>query len=269
MAHKNRYINTHFWDDLYIVELDPIEKLLFLYLLTSPLNNIAGCYEIQLRRIAFDTGIDKDMVAKILQRFERDEKVYYIEGHILILNFAKHQKLNHNIVTGIEKVLNELPETIKETKAFESLYKAFESLLKASNYLNLNLNSNLNINSNTNSNRNASPKPKSQHASVLVSDVSLTNELKEPNKNERPFNDTDPLFERVWELYQRRGSKAEAYKQWKTLSPDERTTVAEHIPRYIDSITEPRYQKHFERYLKQRHFESEPPPKHNIFSGSI
>lgn len=154
MAHKNRYINTHFWDDSYIVDLDPIEKLLFLYLLTSPLNNIAGCYEIQTRRIAFDTGIDKDMVAKILQRFERDEKVYYIEGHVLIINFTKHQKLNHNIVTGINKVIEELPDNIKTSKAFESLYKAFESLLRASNYLNLNLNLNSNLNKNNNSNVN-------------------------------------------------------------------------------------------------------------------
>jgi hypothetical protein len=94
------------------------------------------------------------MVAKILQRYERDEKVYYIEGHVLIVNFAKHQKLNNNIVTGIEKVLSELPDNIKTSEAFESLYKAFESLLKASNYLNLNLNLNSNLNKNNNLNVN-------------------------------------------------------------------------------------------------------------------
>lgn len=151
MAHKNRYINTHFWDDSYIVDCDPIEKLLFLYLLTSPLNNIAGCYEIQLRRIAFDTGIDKDMVLKIIRRFEEDNKMYYIEGHILIMNFMKHQKLNQNIVTGIANVLESLPEKIKATKPYQSLTKAFQSLLKDSNYLNINFNINYNSKENLNS----------------------------------------------------------------------------------------------------------------------
>ena len=55
-------VNTKFWDDTYIVTLDPIEKLLYLYFLTNPLTNICGIYEIQLRRVAFDTGIDKEVV---------------------------------------------------------------------------------------------------------------------------------------------------------------------------------------------------------------
>ena len=41
---KHRYIKTKFWDDSYIIELNPHEKLLFLYLITNPLTNIAGVY---------------------------------------------------------------------------------------------------------------------------------------------------------------------------------------------------------------------------------
>ena len=66
---KNRYIDTKFWTDTYITNLDPIEKLLFLYALTNPHTNIAGIYEISIKQIAFDTGIDKEMVEKIFQRF--------------------------------------------------------------------------------------------------------------------------------------------------------------------------------------------------------
>jgi hypothetical protein len=64
----NRYINTNFWKDNYIADLDPSEKLLFLYLITNPRTNIAGIYELNLREIAFDTGFDVDMVKKILAR---------------------------------------------------------------------------------------------------------------------------------------------------------------------------------------------------------
>src|SRR5436309_789071 len=57
-----RLVNTNFWKDTYIIDLDPTQKLLFLYFLTSPRTSLAGVYEISLREAAFDTGIDRDMV---------------------------------------------------------------------------------------------------------------------------------------------------------------------------------------------------------------
>lgn len=110
---KKRYINTRFWDDNYIVNLDPIEKLLFIYFLTNPLTDICGIYEIPLRRIAFDTGIDKDMVFKIIERFTEDEKIFYLNNSwIYIKNFAKHQVVNDSVKKGIERSRLEVPEEI-------------------------------------------------------------------------------------------------------------------------------------------------------------
>lgn len=110
---KNRLINTKFWDDNYISELDPIEKLIYLYLLTNPLTTIAGVYEIKLRKIAFDTGIDKDMLSKILMRFEKDNKIIYKDDYIFVRNFIKYQTLNPSIKKGIAEVINNLPNDIK------------------------------------------------------------------------------------------------------------------------------------------------------------
>lgn len=111
---KNRYLNTKFWDDKYIIDLDPIEKLMFLYFLTNPLTNISGIYEISLKRISFDTGIDKDMVLKILDRFEKNDKIKYQNGWIAIKNFIKNQKQsdnkNDNINKGIQKELINAPD---------------------------------------------------------------------------------------------------------------------------------------------------------------
>ena len=109
---KQRYINTKFWDDSYIIELDPIEKLLFLYFLTNPLTNISGVYEISLRRIAFDTGIDSEMVLKILTRFKNEGKAYYIEGYIGLQNFVKNQSLNPSVVEGIKREISLIPKPI-------------------------------------------------------------------------------------------------------------------------------------------------------------
>ena len=87
---KLRSVNTHFWNDNYIIDLDPIEKLLFLYLLTNPNTNMLGIYELHVRKIAFETGIDKDMVLKIFERFTKAEKVKYKDGYVILQNFGQN-----------------------------------------------------------------------------------------------------------------------------------------------------------------------------------
>jgi hypothetical protein len=109
---KKRYINTKFWDDNYIIDLDPIEKLLFLYFLTNPLTDICGIYEIPTKRMAFDTGIDKEMILKIINRFSKDKRIFYIDGWIYIKNFAKHQAVNPKIEEGIKRSLGVIPGEI-------------------------------------------------------------------------------------------------------------------------------------------------------------
>jgi hypothetical protein len=115
-------IKDSFWTDSYIANLDPTEKLLYIYLLTNPLCNIAGIYEIQGRRIAFDTGIDRDMVEKLLGRFESEGKILRCDDWIVIINYAKHQSYkNPNVTKGISRIIEELPLKVKALKGFERL----------------------------------------------------------------------------------------------------------------------------------------------------
>lgn len=95
---KQRIINTKFWSDGYILDLDPIERYIFLYLLTNEHTNISGVYEIPVRRMAQETGIDAEMLEKILARFQNDAKVYYRTGWVMIKNFAKHQSTTSKTV---------------------------------------------------------------------------------------------------------------------------------------------------------------------------
>ena len=106
-------INTRFWSDTYISNLDPLEKLLFLYFITNPYTNICGIYEIPLKQIALDTGIDRENLEKVfLPRFQEAQKIYYIDGWIYIKNFLKHQKASGNIQLGIENGLKDVPKPI-------------------------------------------------------------------------------------------------------------------------------------------------------------
>ena len=120
---KQRYINTRFWDDTYISSLDPIEKLLFIYFITNPLTEISGAYEIQLKRVALDTGIDRDMVQKILNRFADEDRIIYRDGWIFVTNFIKHQSDNEKINTGIQKLVSACPDWIKDRVAIEYGYR--------------------------------------------------------------------------------------------------------------------------------------------------
>lgn len=111
---KQRYINTKFWEDAYVSNLDPSEKLIFLYLLTNSATSICGIYEIPVKRIASDTGYDRDMVLKILARFEKDQKIIYRDGWVVIANFLKHQNVNSpQVKKGIETELLSVPYHIQ------------------------------------------------------------------------------------------------------------------------------------------------------------
>lgn len=111
---KHRVIKSTFWTDPFVEVLDPTEKLIFLYLLTNDSTNVAGVYEITIRRMAFETGIDRDMVQKILTRFEEAGKVKYRNGFVILRNFLKHQSNSPSVKAGVDRVVNELPDTIRD-----------------------------------------------------------------------------------------------------------------------------------------------------------
>ena len=111
-----RYISTSFWDDGWIQSIDPSEKLLYLYLMTNPLTNIAGIYKITDKRIHDDTGFSVDMLHRLLGRFEQAKKAYRFGEYIILPNWPKHQKWREKktIETGIRKILAELPNSIRD-----------------------------------------------------------------------------------------------------------------------------------------------------------
>lgn len=112
---KYRTVNTRFWTDPWILEnLGPLQKLLFLYLITNQYNNIAGVYEISLAAIAFETGLSLDQVREFINEFEAKGKVKYLEGWIILRNFAKHQKAwSADVQKGAQRILAALPENVR------------------------------------------------------------------------------------------------------------------------------------------------------------
>jgi hypothetical protein len=114
MSEKLRSVNTRFWEDSFVEELSPSEKLLFLYLLTNPLTNILGIYEITIKRICYDTGLTKETVLKGLKSFETVNKVLMIDGFVILPNFLRNQNLNENMKIGVVNIFKSLPIVLKE-----------------------------------------------------------------------------------------------------------------------------------------------------------
>lgn len=104
---KKRYINTRFWEDSFIQGLNPLDRYLFLYFLTNPHTNIAGIYEVPLKIVSAETGIEVEMVKKMLRRLTG--KIFYIRGWVYIKNFTKHQAVNDTMKLGVERILSEVP----------------------------------------------------------------------------------------------------------------------------------------------------------------
>ena len=132
-----RLVDSCFWDDSYIVTLDPCEKLLFLYLLTNPLTNIAGVYEVSMKRIAFDTGFEQDTVKRILTRFERDGRCIYRDGWIAMRNWLKHQRVNPSVEKGIERSLAGVPKALAGYVKGQSVTDCIQDALPNLTKLNL------------------------------------------------------------------------------------------------------------------------------------
>jgi hypothetical protein len=108
-----RSINTKIWDDVWFSELNQSEKILWLYLLTNPLTNMLGVYEISEKKISFDTGLSLETIRKAFEAFQRLRKAKYIEGYVILFNWIKNQSFNPNMMKSAIKDFKNLPNNIK------------------------------------------------------------------------------------------------------------------------------------------------------------
>ena len=110
-----RMVHSSFWTDTKVSEnFTPEDRYFYIYLLTNPHANLAGCYELGVRKIIFDTGYSEETVKKLLDRMEKVHDVIrysWDTNEILILNFKKYNwtrspKYQKNLVSQIEAVKN-------------------------------------------------------------------------------------------------------------------------------------------------------------------
>lgn len=63
-------------------------------------------------------------------------------------------------------------------------------------------------------------------------------------------------FELAWSAYGRKGNKLNSKKKWAKITQKDFEDIMAHIPTYINSVSEKKYLKDFERYLSSEHWKS-------------
>lgn len=129
LMYVRRSINTKIWADPWIEELTPTEKLVWFYLLTSPYSNMLGIYEVSIKRISNETGINQNGIKEALSCFEKAGKAFYIDGYVYVVNWLKNQSMNPNMEKAARLEFAKLHEPLK-IKLLEKGIESYESLIK-------------------------------------------------------------------------------------------------------------------------------------------
>lgn len=88
---KTRIIHTEVWADGFFSDLNPDEKLLWLYLLTNETVNIIHLYRCPTHRISADTGLSVEKIKGIKSKFEKLGKAYFFEEFVFLKNAHKYE----------------------------------------------------------------------------------------------------------------------------------------------------------------------------------
>ena len=109
-------IDTDLWNDEDIIsDFTAEDKYFWLYLLTSPHNNICGVSKYSPALIARDMGLHKDTIINLLYRFEKIYNRLCVDtgtNEVLILNWSKYNwTKSEDFLKTIEKQLKDIRST--------------------------------------------------------------------------------------------------------------------------------------------------------------
>lgn len=89
---KTRILHTRIYTDDFFAELNPVEKLIFIYLLTNENVNIIHLYELPDRKILYDLGISQTQLTAAKDKFQATGKIYFYKSFIYLANAAKYEQ---------------------------------------------------------------------------------------------------------------------------------------------------------------------------------
>lgn len=126
-----RTIRMAFWNNPAIEDMPPEQKLLYLYLFTSPHTNNLGVLSVTVRKIAFETGLDEDDVRDFLEDLEFDGRIIMEDGDIWVCGFIRHQcSTSPKILTSLRALL----PTVESAAIRRAILERYPHLFGAASY---------------------------------------------------------------------------------------------------------------------------------------
>lgn len=84
-----RSLDTRFWHDGWVREINPLDRYLFIYLLTNDHTTWCGVYELPMDILSFEMGIEKEEL-KLSMMPRLHPKALYVDGWVYIPNWLKY-----------------------------------------------------------------------------------------------------------------------------------------------------------------------------------
>jgi hypothetical protein len=112
-----RSVQDRFWSDGWVRKLNPLDRYLFLYLLTNEHSTWCGIYELDISMLAFESGIDeRDLQKSMLPKLH--PKIIYVDGWVYVPNWIRHHISESGTISpqqqkGINSAFNKIPERIR------------------------------------------------------------------------------------------------------------------------------------------------------------
>lgn len=110
---KYRQVHTHMWKDSWFLELEPKQKLFFIYLFTNERASISGMYELSKKVMAFESGLTLKEIDAAFAVFAEQERAFYEDGVVWVINLRKyHETASPKIQKAIEDDLKKIKDTV-------------------------------------------------------------------------------------------------------------------------------------------------------------
>jgi hypothetical protein len=105
-----RQIHVSIWKDEWFLDLDPDEKLLFIYLFSNENTSLSGIYKLAFKVICFETCLDREFVKNALDKFEQAGKVYYRNGVVWVKKMRDYNRGGETVWKRILADVDSIPD---------------------------------------------------------------------------------------------------------------------------------------------------------------
>lgn len=102
-------IDTGIWDSMILESSTPEARLVYLFVITAPQNNVLGIFQLSEKRMAIHTGLAIASVKTALKSLTEHDGFFYENGVIIIPEKLLTSKLNPNQKVAAIRLFKTLP----------------------------------------------------------------------------------------------------------------------------------------------------------------